>query len=71
MYEKLWLGASYRLGDAVGGYVSLQATDGFKFGYAYEIVTSDLSPYTSGSHEVILSYEFEFPKPRCKCKHLE
>ena len=70
-YDKFWTGLSYRLGDALGGYISLQATDNMKFGYAYEFVTSDISPYTSGSHEMFISYEFNFPRPKCKCKHLE
>jgi type IX secretion system PorP/SprF family membrane protein len=69
--DKFWTGLSYRLGDALGGYISLQATDNMKFGYAYEFVTSDISPYTSGSHEMFISYEFNFPRPKCKCKHLE
>ena len=70
-YERFWTGVSYRIGDALGAYFSLQATDNLKFGYAYEFVTSDISPYTSGSHEMFISYEFDFPKPRCKCKHLQ
>ena len=67
--EKLWLGAAYRLNDAMGGYVSLKATDNLMFGYAYEFNTSALRPYTSGSHEMFISFEFDFPKPRCDCEN--
>lgn len=67
--EKLWLGAAYRLNDAIGGLVSIQATNAMRFGYSYEFNTSDIRPYTSGSHEVFISYEFEFPRPRCNCEN--
>lgn len=68
--ERFWLGAAYRLNDAFGGMVSLQATDNFKFGYSYEFNTSDIRPYTSGSHELFINYEFDFPRPRCNCPNM-
>ena len=67
--EKLWFGVAYRLNDALGGYVSLQATDDFKFGYAYEFVTSAISPYTSGSHELFMSYQIKLFEPDCDCEN--
>ena len=67
--EKLWLGAAYRFGDALGGMISIQATDNLRFGYSYEFITSEINPYTSGSHEIFISYEFDFPKPRCNCEN--
>jgi type IX secretion system PorP/SprF family membrane protein len=68
--EKIWLGASYRISDAIGGMVNFQITKGLSVGYSYEYITSALGNYTTGSHEIMLNYEFEFPKPRCTCKHL-
>lgn len=67
--EKLWLGVAYRVTESLGGLVSLQANDFLKFGYAYEFNTTALNPYTSGSHEIFISYEFDFPKPRCNCEN--
>jgi type IX secretion system PorP/SprF family membrane protein len=70
IYENLWLGGSYRFTEAVGAIVNFKLFEGFTVGYSYEYITSHLSAYTSGSHEIMLNYEFEFPSPRCTCKHL-
>lgn len=55
--EKWYLGASYRIDDAVGAFVDFQVLNNFRVGYAYEYTLSDLQPYTSGSHEILLIYE--------------
>ncbi len=68
--EKLWLGASYRLNDSFGAIVNFKLAKGLFVGYAYDYITSDLNRYTSGSQELLVSYEFVFPKPKCKCKDL-
>jgi len=67
--EKLWLGLAYRVGDAIGGLVSLDATDNLKFGYAYEFATTALNPYTSGSHEIFMIYKFDYPRSECDCEN--
>lgn len=64
--EKFHLGANYRFDDAVGAFLDLQLFKGFRAGYAYEYSVSDIQPYTSGSHEFILIYEFRFKKTRYK-----
>ena len=64
--EKFYLGANYRIDDAIGGFVDIQLFDGFRAGYAYEYPISDIRPYTSGSHEILLIYEFRFKKTRYK-----
>lgn len=52
----LWIGAGYRLNDAVsimaGGKIGI-----VKLGYAYDITTSDLRNYSSGSHEIFLELQ--------------
>lgn len=68
--EKLWLGGSYRLFDSFGAIINFKVFDGLSFGYAYDYITSDLTAFSSGSHEFMINYEFVFPKPRCKCKDL-
>jgi type IX secretion system PorP/SprF family membrane protein len=56
--DKLGIGASYRTGDAVVALLEFQATTGLRFGYAYDITTSDLARYASGTHEIMVRYEF-------------
>jgi len=68
--ENLWLGASYRFSDSFGAIANFKITDGLSIGYSYDYITSNLSFATSGSHEIMLTYEFEFPKPECICKRL-
>jgi len=67
--EKFWIGGSYRFnGDQrdVGALVDFQVTDQFRVGYTYEIPTGEIRPYTSGSHEILLMYEFRFMKNKLK-----
>ncbi|MUP45493.1 type IX secretion system membrane protein PorP/SprF [Gramella sp. BOM4] len=64
--EKFYVGANYRIDDAIGGFLDIQLFDGFRAGYAYEYPISDIRPYTSGSHEILLIYEFRFKKTRYK-----
>ena len=64
--EKFYLGANYRLEDAVGAFLDVQLFPGFRAGYAYEYSISDIQPYTSGSHEFLLIYEFRFKNTRYK-----
>lgn len=56
--EKLWLGASYRSENTFAGLISFQFTPHLQAGYAYDFGTSDLSNYNSGSHELMLTYDF-------------
>ncbi|TRO62862.1 PorP/SprF family type IX secretion system membrane protein, partial [Christiangramia sabulilitoris] len=64
--EKFYLGANYRIDDAIGAFLDVQLFDGFRAGYAYEYPISDIRPYTSGSHEVLLIYELRFKNTRYK-----
>lgn len=65
--EKFWLGASYRMNGkerAIGFLTDFQVNRQLRVGYAYEISTGEIRPYTSGSHEIILIYEFNFLRDR-------
>ncbi|SDS30770.1 PorP/SprF family type IX secretion system membrane protein [Christiangramia echinicola] len=64
--EKFYLGANYRIDDAIGGFLDIQLFDSFRAGYAYEYPISDISPYTSGTHEILLIYEIRFKNTRYK-----
>lgn len=56
--QKLWLGAAYRSEDSFAGIVSFHFTEHLQAGYSYDFGTSDLNKYHSGSHEVMLTYDF-------------
>ncbi|MDN3492086.1 PorP/SprF family type IX secretion system membrane protein [Winogradskyella bathintestinalis] len=58
--ETLWLGAAYRANEhaaALGGIADFQISKQFRIGYAYEYPLSDIAPYTSGTHEILLMFE--------------
>jgi len=59
LFDKAWLGASYRLNDAdsFGILADYRISNSFRLGYAYDLPTSEIRPYTGGTHEVILIYE--------------
>jgi type IX secretion system PorP/SprF family membrane protein len=56
--DKIGLGVSYRTGDAIVAMLEFQATSGLRFGYSYDITTTRLSRYASGTHEIMVRYEF-------------
>ncbi len=58
--EKFWLGAAYRINEsagALGGIADFQVSKEIRVGYAYEYPISDIRPYSSGTHEVLLIWE--------------
>ncbi|MEO1033515.1 type IX secretion system membrane protein PorP/SprF [Winogradskyella sp.] len=58
--ETFWVGAGYRINQsaaAIGGIADFQVSKQLRIGYAYEYPISDLRPYTSGTHEVLLMFE--------------
>lgn len=62
LYEKLELGATYRLEDSFGAMVNFAITPGLRIGYAYDHIVSDLNVTTPSSHEVILLFDINFSK---------
>jgi type IX secretion system PorP/SprF family membrane protein len=57
-YERLWLGAMYRLGDSFGGLFQLQVTNQIKIGYSYDLPINQLGAYNNGTHEIMISFDF-------------
>ena len=55
--ERFWLGIGYRTGDAVVGMVEYQINHQLRIGYAYDMTTSKLRNYNSGSHEIMLGID--------------
>jgi type IX secretion system PorP/SprF family membrane protein len=60
--DKLELGASYRLGDAISALINFSVTKDFRVGYAYDYTTSNLGNFNSGSHEVFLLWDLDFSR---------
>lgn len=53
--ETMWLGTSYRTNDAWCAMVGYWLKENFQFGYSYDIITSNLRNYSTGTHEVMLA----------------
>ena len=67
MFDKtFWVGVSYRMQDAIApmlGYkFSKGSLSGLKAGYSYDLTTSKIKGYSSGTHEVMLGYCFNVKK---------
>ncbi len=62
MYDNmLWVGGTYRVGDAAAfmvGYQGFTPTKSlsYKIGYSYDLTTSKLKGYSGGTHEIILGF---------------
>ncbi|MES2397768.1 MAG: type IX secretion system membrane protein PorP/SprF [Bacteroidota bacterium] len=65
-YEKLWVGAMYRMGDAVGALLQFQFSPQLRAGYSYDFTISKLRSYSGSTHEIMLGYDFSFFKEKIK-----
>jgi type IX secretion system PorP/SprF family membrane protein len=66
--QMLWIGASYRTEDAIAPMIGYQlkmpkGDSMLRIGYCYDVTTSELKNYSSGGHEIMLSYCFKIVKP--------
>lgn len=55
--EKFTIGGAYRLDSAVSGLVGFQISESMFIGYGYDMETTKLSNYNSGSHEIFFRFE--------------
>ena len=53
--DTFWIGASYRTNDAYCAMIGYWHKQSFQFGYSYDVITSNLRNYSTGSHEVMLA----------------
>jgi len=65
-YDRLWLGAMYRLGDAAGLMMQLQVTTQLRVGYSYDVSANDLSTFNNGTHEILVGWDFNFGRGRVR-----
>lgn len=56
--DKIWLGAMYRIGNAFGAMIQIQLIKTIRVGYAYDYTTTYLKRYNSGTHEIMVSFDF-------------
>lgn len=60
--ERIWLGAMYRFGNSFGLLAQYQVNDQFRIGYAFDLTTTALGAYNSGTHEIMLNYDLRFAR---------
>lgn len=58
--NKYWGGLGYRFQDAVVFMAGLNLASGLSIGYSYDFPASRMITASSGSHEVVLLYSFEY-----------
>ncbi|MDA3928710.1 MAG: type IX secretion system membrane protein PorP/SprF [Prolixibacteraceae bacterium] len=54
--DQVWFGLMYRFGDALAAHVKFQIDENLHIGYSYDLTTTELKPYNSGTHEIFFSY---------------
>lgn len=57
--NRFWVGAGYRMEDAIVLMAGLEIIPNLKLGYSYDLTTSDIRTYSSGTHEIMLGYCFK------------
>jgi type IX secretion system PorP/SprF family membrane protein len=57
LMDKFVLGAAWRWDAAVSAMAGFQISDGLYVGYGYDMETTQLNNYNSGSHEIFLRFE--------------
>jgi type IX secretion system PorP/SprF family membrane protein len=61
--ERFGAGLQYRTGDALVTVLRIGITEGLRIAYSYDVTISKLSPYSKGSHEIVISYGIKLPPP--------
>lgn len=62
--EMVAIGVEYRTGADVAALMELRVTPQIRLGYSYDRSTTSLAEFNSGSHELMLRYEFSFELDR-------
>jgi len=64
LYERVWVGATYRLHNSYGLLFQVYINSSVKLGYAYDLTTFHPTQYNAGTHEFMLSYDFPVKRKR-------
>jgi len=69
--DRIWFGVTYRTGgnfsyagQAVAPFLQVKITPQLQLGYSYDAELSSLTHFTSGTHEIMLGYDFSYNKKR-------
>lgn len=57
--DKIWLGTTYRIGDALAFLLNLKINRQLTLGYSYDISINKLGAYNRGTHEIMITYDFD------------
>jgi type IX secretion system PorP/SprF family membrane protein len=60
IHDRISIGASYRTKDALVGILQFRLNEQFQLGYSYDFTLSRLRNYSSGTHELVLRYDFHY-----------
>ena len=58
--NKYWGGLTYRVQDAVVVLAGINISGGLSIGYSYDLPTSQIISVSSGTHEIVVMYSFEY-----------
>jgi len=58
LYDKVWIGGMYRVGDSFGGLVRWQVNPKIHIGYSYDLTCSVLRSFNTGTHEIFIGFDF-------------
>ena len=56
--ERVELGLSHRFDDSISAMIGFQVNEDFRIGYAYDYTTTKFGDFNSGSHEIMLLFDF-------------
>ena len=56
--EFIWVGTSYRTGDAIALLTSYQVSPKIRIGYSYDFTVNNCTDLNTGSHEITVGYDF-------------
>lgn len=58
--DKLWLGAAYRINEAISSSFEIQLNPQLRFGYTFDYSGSQINNFNYTSHEIFVRYEFSY-----------
>ena len=60
--KQFWIGGTYRTDDSIDFIAQYHTKNGLRIGYAYDYTLTKLSRVNSGSHEIMIGYDFNQKK---------
>jgi type IX secretion system PorP/SprF family membrane protein len=58
--DRVWIGASYRNKRSVAGLIQFGISNQLRLAYSYDFDFGSIGQYSSGSHEIMVRYEFRY-----------